>query len=79
MIPEPEFYILYNGIKPFPEKSVYRLSDSFMRSPGSPIALELVVTVYNINKGHNEEIVRRSESLYGYVTLVTKVREYEQK
>jgi hypothetical protein len=37
-----------------------------------------VVTVYNVNKGFNENIVKRSANLFGYVTLVSKVRENEQ-
>ncbi|MCL1790936.1 MAG: hypothetical protein FWG40_06205, partial [Peptococcaceae bacterium] len=78
MIPEPEFYVLYNGVKPFPEQTVYRLSDSYNRRNVSETALDLTVTVYNVNKGHNEDIVRRSESLYGYILLVAKAREYEQ-
>ena len=65
-------------MKPFPEKTCYRLSDSYNRRNGSETALDLTVTVYNVNKGHNEDIVRRSESLYGYILLVTKAREYEQ-
>jgi hypothetical protein len=77
-IPTPEFYVLYNGIKPFPDKAVYRLSDSFAQSTGGELALELFVTIYNVNKGCNEEIVKRSKNLYGYVTLVAKAREYEQ-
>jgi len=77
-IPNLEFYVLYNGVKPFAEKKVYRLSDSFATPAGADPSLELVVTVYNVNPGFNEEIVRRGDSLYGYVTLVAKARELEQ-
>jgi hypothetical protein len=77
-IPTPEFFVLYNGVKPFPEKETYRLSDSFSTPPdGSPM-LELIVTVYNVNPGFNDAIVRKSSNLYGYVTLVAKARELEQ-
>jgi DNA-binding transcriptional regulator YhcF (GntR family) len=78
VIHTPEFYVLYNGVKPFPEKSMYRLSDSFSRPTTGEMALELVVTVYNVNKGYNEDIVKRSENLFGYITLVAKIRENEQ-
>jgi hypothetical protein len=30
LIPQPEFYVLYNGTEPFPEEMVLKLSDSFM-------------------------------------------------
>jgi hypothetical protein len=39
--------------------------------------LELTVAVYNINRGHNEGIIRRCKRLDGYSTLIAKVREYE--
>jgi hypothetical protein len=78
IIPTPEFYVLYNGIKPFPDKMVCRLSDSFAQSASSELALELIVTVYNVNKGYNEGIVKQSKNLHGYVTLVAKTREYER-
>ena len=76
-IPTPEFYILYNGVATFPEKAVYRLSDMFALPPENEPALELVVHVYNVNDGYNRDIVKRSDTLSGYVTLVSKVRENE--
>ena len=76
-IPSPEFYVLYNGIKPFPERKVCRLSESYERPDGGEAPLELVVTVYNVNKGFNSDIISRSNNLYGYVTLVSKTREFE--
>ena len=78
-IPVPEFYMLYNGVKPFPEKKVMRLSDAYDHSVCGEFSLELIVTAYNINKGFNENIVKRSKHLYGYSTLVTTVRDYEIK
>jgi predicted transposase/invertase (TIGR01784 family) len=38
--------------------------------------LECVVKVFNINKGHNEELAKRSEVLKGYEIFVSLVREY---
>lgn len=37
--------------------------------------LELKVTVYNINPGHNEELLKKCESLRGYAAFVKKVRD----
>ena len=78
IIPTPEFYVLYNGIWPFPEREVYRLSDSFAIMPDGIKPLELVVTVYNINPGFNESIVRKDDNLYGYVAFTAKARKFEQ-
>ena len=48
------------------------------RLSASP-ALELEVKVYNINKGHNTEMVQKCGKLYGYSLFVDKVREYERE
>jgi hypothetical protein len=77
-IPAPEFHVLYNGEKPFPDKTVLRLSDMYGQAATREAGLELVATVYNIGKGHNEDLVRRSESLSGYVEFVSMTRGYER-
>jgi hypothetical protein len=80
-IPAPEFIVLYNGTKPYPDRAVLKLSDAFEAQGGlkggadrGP-ALELTVKVYNINVGRNKEIGRRCEKLRGYSTFIDKVRE----
>ncbi|MCL1852373.1 MAG: hypothetical protein FWF88_05000 [Peptococcaceae bacterium] len=40
--------------------------DILKEGPGKPGYLELEVPVININKGHNEEMIRRSAYLSGY-------------
>jgi hypothetical protein len=82
-IPRPEFIVLYNGTEPYPDEATLKLSDAFedaallgLTREGLP-NLELVATVYNINKGHNEGIIRRCEKLKGYSALIAKVRECE--
>ena len=77
-IPRPVFIVLYNGKENLPPKEVLKLSDLFEKIEGiGSIALELEVTVYNINKGQNPEIEARSEALRGYNELVAKARENE--
>jgi hypothetical protein len=76
-IPKPEFIVLYNGVEECPDKQVLKLSDMFSEPLGEGLAnLELEVTVYNINKGRNEELARRSENLKGYEIFVSLVRDY---
>jgi hypothetical protein len=84
-VPAPEFIVLYNGTKPYPDQTTLKLSDAFKdalalkgTAPVKP-ELELVVKVYNINKGHNGEIVRKCEKLDGYSFFVDKVRELEKE
>jgi hypothetical protein len=82
-IPFPEFIVLYNGTKPYPDRETLRLSEAFEMAEelkGTTAAapeLELTVKVYNINEGHNAAIIRRCEKLRGYSTFIAKVREYK--
>jgi hypothetical protein len=82
-IPRPEFIVLYNGTDPYPDEAILKLSESFEDtaswgiSQKRPADLELTVKVYNINRGHNEVIIRRCERLEGYSALIAKVREFE--
>ena len=84
-IPQPEFFVLYNGVAPFPDKSVLKLSDMFtsvepLGLPGTVRhALELEVTALNVNAGKNEAIVNRCRHLAQYSAFIAKVREYESK
>ncbi|GHU50100.1 hypothetical protein FACS1894200_09370 [Spirochaetia bacterium] len=73
-LPRPEFIVLYNGMVDFPDKKTLRLSDAFEDVKGVGINLELLVTVYNINRGHNEKMVKKSKTLYGYAMFVDRVR-----
>jgi len=81
-IPRPEFIVLYNGIDEYPDYSELKLSDAFMDIEGlkmkniDRIPLELIVPVYNINHGHNPEMLKKCESLYGYSFFINKIREY---
>ena len=81
-IPSPEFIVLYNGVKPYPERAELRLSDAFKDAAdlksaagSSAAALELVVKVYNINKGYNTDLARKSRTLEGYSEFVERIRE----
>jgi hypothetical protein len=85
-LPRPECIVLYNGTAPYPDTETIRLSDSFADVAAAGLSvgglskelpLELVAKVYNINEGHNPQILRRSETLDGYSVFVAKVREYD--
>ena len=74
-IANPEFYVIYNGKEDYPEKATVKLSDLF-EVRGAEKSLELVVTVYNANKGHNKAIMAQSSTLSEYAEFVAKVRDY---
>jgi len=74
-IANPEFYVIYNGKEDYPEKAIIKLSDLF-EIQGIENNLELVVTVYNANKGYNQKIMEQSRTLNEYAEFVAKVRDY---
>ena len=76
----PEFVVLYNGVKEMPEDMIeLRLSDMFVgeKTDDAP-NLELVVKMYNVNRGRNIDIVKRCVALNGYTIFVDKVRAYQK-
>jgi hypothetical protein len=84
-IPKPEFIVLYNGKYKYPDHSELKLSGAFkdidgLKSPdGDAVPLELIVQVYNINHGHNPEILKKCETLDSYSIFMGKIREYRKK
>jgi len=75
-IENPEFYVMYNGKEEYSEKTMIKLSDLFKIKDGRENNLELIVTVYNVNKGHNKNIMERSRTLDEYAVFIAKVRDY---
>jgi len=74
-IPTPEFYVFYNGEEDYPEKVTLRLSDAFMTMPEKP-ALEVVVSVTNINYNKGSEILHTCKPLKEYTLFVDAVRRH---
>ena len=77
-IPTPRFYVFYNGTTNLEDTVTYRLSEMFSRPVGDP-SIELVVTVLNVNHGHNKELMELCKALKGYSIFVSKVRQYNQE
>jgi len=84
-IPWPEFFVLYNGEKPYPDEIVLRLSDLFYKpyelglpEKVNPL-LELEVKVININEGKNEAIVNRCKKLSEYSIFIAKARSLKKE
>ncbi|MDR0597745.1 MAG: Rpn family recombination-promoting nuclease/putative transposase [Treponema sp.] len=82
-IPRPVCFVLYNGPADYPDEIRLKLSDAMadLTELGytGPPDLELTVRMININKGHNDELVRRSKTLHGYSEFIGKARECEQE
>ena len=74
-IPTPEFYVFYNGEEDYPETATLRLSDAFMTMPEKS-ALEVVVSVTNINYNKDNEILHTCKPLKEYTLFVDAVRRH---
>lgn len=74
-IPNPNFLVFYNGLQPLPERLELKLSDSFAVLTDHP-ALELKVTLLNINPGMNEALKEKCPDLKEYMLYVEMVRKY---
>ena len=70
--PKPKFFVFYDGDKNEPLQRTMRLSDAF---DGDSDSLELIVTVFNINYGLSQPLLKNCHYLSDYSTLVGKVKE----
>lgn len=75
-LPKPRYVIFYNGTAEHEDKEELRLSDAF---DGDASCLELVATMYNINYGHNRELMEQCKILSDYAYFVSKARCYSDK
>lgn len=77
-IPTPEFYVFYNGDKPFPSEKILKLSDAYLAKTNTPM-LELLVKVININLPAGHAILEQCRPLYEYSWFIQKIKDYSQK
>lgn len=78
MIPNPDFVVFYNGEKTLAERMELKLSDNFIIPTDNP-ALELRVTILNINDGMNEGLKEKCPALKQYMQYVNRVRKYSKE
>jgi predicted transposase/invertase (TIGR01784 family) len=84
-IPFPEFFVLYNGVAPFPDIATLHLSDLFENPQNAGLPekshpfLELEVKIININEGRNIEIANRCKKLAEYSLFIDKVRSFQKE
>ena len=74
-IPAPNFIEFYNGSTVIADCTELRLSSAFEHLTGEP-KLELIVTVLNVNEGHNTELMQHCSMLKEYAQYVVRVRHY---
>ena len=72
---QSDFIEFYNGSTAISDRTELRLSSAFEHLSGKP-KLELIVTVLNVNEGHNAELMQHCSMLKEYAQYVAKVRHY---
>lgn len=70
-LPAPRCYVFYNGTEEQADKEILRLSDAFIKPAEG---CEWTVTMLNINKGHNLELMNKCKILQEYSDFVAMVR-----
>ena len=73
-IPTPEFVIFYNGTWEQPDRMALYLSDAFTEGRGSG-CLECTATMFNINRGHNQELMEKCRRLWEYSEFIAEVND----
>lgn len=71
-LPTPKCYVFYNGTVEHGDREILKLSEAFF-TPSE--GCEWTVTMLNINKGHNRELMNKCEALKEYSDFVASVRE----
>ena len=74
-IPAPKYITFYNGIEPIPETVHLKLSDAYYTEEKDP-ALELKVTMLNLNAGNHQKLLAACRTLKEYMLYVERVRKY---
>ena len=77
-IPNPHFIVFYNGSTLIDDCYTSRLSDAFYHTTDNP-SLELIVTTFNVNAGHNTKLMSHCQILKEYSIYVAKVRSFTEQ
>ena len=73
-IPTPEFVVFYNGAKEQPDRTELYLSDAFTEGRGTG-CLECRAMMFNINRGHNQELMEKCRRLREYAEFIAEVND----
>lgn len=76
-LPNPRYYVLYNGDDDCPERLDLKLSDAFVH-PDDSHRYEWTATMLNINSGHNYKLMKACKALDEYSLFIAKVKELKQ-
>lgn len=75
-LPTPKYIVFYNGPTDRSPVEKLKLSDAFIH-PDHSSEFEWTATVYNLNKGKNDQLLHLCKPLGDYMTLIGYIREYQ--
>ena len=70
----PQYIVFYNGEDECEPVTKLRLSDAFINEDRSG-DFEWTATVYNLNRGKNDKLLRKCKPLAEYMELVNRIRD----
>ena len=73
-LPTPEYIIFYNGKQEQTDRNELFLSDAFEAGKGSG-CLECKAILFNINRGHNRELMEKCRRLWEYSEFIAEVND----
>lgn len=76
-IPTPKYIVFYNGRNGTEAIEELKLSDAFIHSDTSN-KFQWTATMYNLNAGKNDDLLKNCKPLADYMTLVNYIREYQK-
>ena len=77
-IPTPQYVVFYNGKKNAKPITKLRLSDAFMNETVDN-EFEWTATMYNLNRGNNEDLLAKCKPLSDYMTLINYINDYSKE
>ena len=76
-LPNPRYIVFYNGTKEMPDSTPLRLSDAFIH-PEEISDIEVTAHMFNINFGHNKELMDKCKKLKEYAAFISIIRKYRE-
>jgi hypothetical protein len=76
-LPTPQYVVFYNGTADQKPLKKLKLSDAFIH-PDTGREFEWTATMYNLNKGKNDNLLHRCKPLSDYMTLVNYIRDNQK-
>lgn len=75
-IPTPRYIVFYNGTDNSEAVAQLKLSDAFIHE--SKGGFEWTATVYNLNRGKNDELLEQCRPLSEYMELINRIRDNQK-